>query len=85
MALADPALSASAAAGAAHAIAKSNAELLETIDATTDGTFVMVEAAGKLLMRMNDKLNLMIEDNKKLHEEITSLKEQIKKPTPYVR
>ena len=85
MALADPALSASAAAGAAHAIAKRNAELLETIDDTTDGTFTMVEAAGKLLMRMNDKLNLMIEDNKKLREEIASLKEQIKKPTPYVR
>jgi len=85
MALADPALSAANSAATASVVARNNADKLEKIDDTTEGTFIMVEASGKLLMNIADRIDSIAAENKELRKEIMALKEQIKAPAPYVR
>ncbi|MBE6098266.1 MAG: hypothetical protein E7198_10855 [Schwartzia succinivorans] len=85
MALADPALSAANSAATASVVARRNADKLEKIDDTTEGTFIVVEASGKLLMKIADKIDAIAAENKELRNEIMALKEQIKTPAPYVR
>lgn len=81
----ESASAASAAAGMASNIASRNADKLEKIDDTTEGTFIMVEASGKLLMNIADRIDSIAAENKELRKEIMALKEQIKAPAPYVR
>ena len=77
--------SAASSAYAASETAARNADKLEKIDDTTEGTFIMVEASGKLLMNIADRIDSIAAENKELRKEIMALKEQIKAPAPYVR
>lgn len=85
----------SSAAGSAYAAsetAKKNAELLETIDDTTDGTYILVESLHEGVRKLLDltkenqsKLDALSAENKELRQKINSLENQLNKTTTYVR
>ena len=92
MALADPALSAANSAATASVVARRNAELLETIDDTTDGTYILVESLHKGVRKLLDltkenqsKLDALSAENKELRQKINSLENQFNKTATYVR